>query len=169
MIKRWNHNGNSLKANELWDHTIEAGILIDAKVKRYNDFHMKAAYMAGNDLSFAKKRKVGAVLVDYGNIVGYGFNGTPAGEDNNCEDADGNTLPSVIHAEINLLLKVQTFHLSGMRLFVTKEPCINCAREIIKRRGSFSVYYCDQSQSKPGEGLQVLTGAGLDVYRMAHP
>lgn len=142
------------------------------KAERYHRLHMDFAIRTAK-MSFAVRRKVGAIAVRDGNVLGYGFNGTPAGEDNNCEDAEGNTLPSVIHAEDNLIRKIQksqksqyaTNCLYGVTVYVTKEPCINCARKLMEQ-GVKAVFYKERSKTKHGEGIYFLEEHGIMTYQM---
>ena len=82
--------------------------------------------------------KVGAIIVKDGNIISFGFNGTPAGECNTCE-IDGETKDNVIHAEVNTILKCKQ-PLEGAELYVTHSPCENCA-SLIKSVGIKKVYF----------------------------
>lgn len=123
---------------------------------------MDVAFRAAH-LSFAKKRKVGAIAVHNCNIIAYGFNGTPAGCPNECEGADSNTLPNVIHAEDNLSRKIllQGVNPRYFDIYVTKEPCFDCALILDKFRGLNRLFYKETSGSKPGVGLAVLTKMGV--------
>jgi pyrimidine deaminase RibD-like protein len=132
------------------------------KEARYNAFYMRCAFNAA-ELSFATRRKVGAIAVRHGNIVGFGFNGTPAGAANQCEDECGNTLPSVIHAEANLISKLNMLGiiLSEVSIYVTKEPCKSCAGLIVNEleyldSSSFKLFFAESSKTKPQEGLEHL-------------
>ena len=104
--------------------------------------HMKAAYVYAS-LSYHLRRQVGCVIVKDNTIISIGYNGTPAGEDNNCEYADGKTLPSVIHAEDNAIRKLDLDQdLIGAVLFVTTAPCEKCC-ELILDAGIGHVVYDD--------------------------
>jgi dCMP deaminase len=138
------------------------------KELRYHQFYMGVAFLAAQQLSFAKKRKVGAVAVSEGNIIGYGFNGTPAGEPNECEDEHGNTLPSVIHAEHNLLKKLRPLK-KGFDIYVTKEPCINCADMLAGAYWLNKVYFRENSKSQPNVGVDLLLNAGIPVIWLPPP
>jgi dCMP deaminase len=131
-----------------------------AKEKRYNDFYMDVALRAAQ-LSFANKRKVGAIAVCDGNILAFGFNGRPSGHPNDCEDSNGETLPSVIHAEDNMLRKLNDG--DAYTMYVTKEPCFNCAMMLINRVATRCrhVYYRDRSVSNPDMGLRILYNHGI--------
>ena len=151
-------------------------IIINQKEDRYSQFYMQCTYNAA-ELSYATRRKVGAVAVKDGNILGFGFNGTPAGCDNCCEDSNGETLDSVIHAEDNLLRKlvqlqgvpsIEHLNLDGFTFYVTKEPCINCAELFLKVKGQFELIFKENSKTKPLEGVHHLAKNAPDItiYRM---
>lgn len=96
--------------------------------------HIKAAYTYAA-LSYATKRKVGAVLIKDNRIVSIGYNGTPAGCDNNCEYLDNGKLktsPEVIHAEENVILFAAKDGIAtdGCIMVITHSPCIKCARSM---------------------------------------
>ena len=84
--------------------------------------------------SYCKRRKVGALLVKDRTIISDGYNGTPSGFENICEDEDGVTKPYVLHAEANAITKVAKSGNSseGATLFVTASPCAECAKLIIQ-------------------------------------
>lgn len=99
-------------------------------------------------------------------IVSIGYNGTPPGEDNTCEDSSGAvTLPHVIHAEDNALRKLEDDHTAsdGAALFVTTAPCSSCA-ELIIRRNIGSVFYRDTYRSE--DGIRLLEAAGITVSKI---
>lgn len=153
---------------------------VTEKEQRYHDFYMKMAYEAAK-LSYATRRIVGCLAVRDGNIIGFGFNGTPPGEPNACEDAEGITLPTVIHAEDNLLRKLakdsyNTFagrvNLHRCDVYVTKEPCKNCADLLKNTRGTKRLFYCEDSVSKPLEGIHRLYSELADdfeIFKMEKP
>lgn len=109
--------------------------------------------------SKAEKRKVGAVLVKDRKIISYGFNGMPTGFPNACEDANGKTLPEVLHAELNCLAKCSTSTESSKdsTMFITLAPCIRCAQYIIQC-GVVQVYYFQQNKN---DGLDLLKRANI--------
>jgi dCMP deaminase len=124
--------------------------------ERYKKAHMAAAFVYAS-LSHCNKRKVGCTIVLDDSILSYGFNGTPAGENNCCEDEYGNTKPNVSHAEANALNKIKQRYQSvaGASMFITKQPCIRCAEQIVKNKVS-EVYYCETSRTNNNEGLEYL-------------
>ena len=113
-------------------------------------------------LSHCKRKKVGAIVVKNNMIISDGFNGTPSGFDNNCEDEDGNTNWHVLHAEANAILKVakSTNSCKGSTLYLTLSPCKECAKLIHQSgisRLVYSVKYKDIS------GLNFLRKAGVKI------
>jgi len=93
-------------------------------------------------LSSAKRLKVGAIVIKGETIVSVGYNGTPSGWSNKCEDEEGNTIPEVIHAEMNAIAKLAKSCVSGegSTMFITHAPCIHCAKAIYGA-GISKVYY----------------------------
>ena len=84
-------------------------------------------------LSHCVRSKVGAVLVKDGNIISFGYNGTPSGMDNSCEE-DNVTFPHVIHAECNAILKAAKTgnSVDGSTLYLTLSPCLDCSKLILQ-------------------------------------
>ena len=112
--------------------------------------------------SYCKRRQVGALLVKNNTIISDGYNGTPAGFKNVCEDEDGHTLPYVLHAEANAITKIARSGNSseGATLYVTTSPCIECSKLIIQAgiaRVVFSEYY------RLSDGIDLLREAGIKV------
>lgn len=115
---------------------------------KFREYFMGVARLTGN-LSVANRLKVGAVLVKKGtdghyNILAFGYNGTPPGWDNACEDENKVTKPEVRHAEENLLYKMSKSHESsdGSVVFITHLPCVQCAK-MLHGIGVSAVYYKD--------------------------
>ena len=96
-------------------------------------------------LSLAKRNKVGALLVKDGTIIADGYNGTPTGFENECEDVEGKTKWYVLHAEANAILKVarSTQDCRGSTLYLTLSPCRECAK-LIAQAGIKRVLYLEQ-------------------------
>jgi dCMP deaminase len=90
-------------------------------------------------LSRCNRARVGALIVKEGNIISFGYNGTPGGLQNDCEDCSGNTYKHVIHAEANAILKAGV-NCKGADLFMTLSPCTECCK-LIKQSGIRKVYY----------------------------
>lgn len=112
--------------------------------------------------SYCKRRKVGALLVKDRMIISDGYNGTPSGFENVCEDEDGVTKPYVLHAEANAITKVaQSGNSSkGATLYVTASPCLECAKLIIQS-GITRVVYRDAYRLD--DGVNLLRRAGIEV------
>jgi dCMP deaminase len=112
--------------------------------------------------SYCKRRKVGALLVKDRTIISDGYNGTPSGFENICEDENGATKPYVLHAEANAITKVAKSGNSseGATLFVTASPCAECAKLIIQA-GIRRVVYRDAYRLT--DGLDLLKRAGIEI------
>lgn len=112
--------------------------------------------------SYCKRRQVGALLVKEKMIISDGYNGTPSGFENNCEDANNLSKPYVLHAEANAISKVARSSNSsdGATLYVTASPCIECAKLIIQA-GIKRVVYGEQYRLV--DGLELLERAGIEV------
>ena len=121
------------------------------------------------DLSHAKRLHVGAIVVKDDRIISIGYNGMPAGWDNNCEDVleDGSlkTKPEVLHAESNAIAKLAKSNDSGAGadLFVTHAPCIECAK-LIYQSGISRVVYGAQYRSH--DGVEFLKASGVIVEQI---
>lgn len=117
-------------------------------------------------LSSARRLQVGAIVVRDDRIISIGYNGMPAGWDNNCEhlqeDGTLKTRPEVLHAEMNALMKLARSHESGLDadLFITHSPCMECAKGIYQA-GINRVYYGTQYRSR--EGIQFLKQSNIEV------
>ncbi len=125
--------------------------------KRY--MHM-AQIWAEN--SYCERRKVGALLIKDKMIISDGYNGTPSGFENICEDEFNKTKAYVLHAEANAITKVARSHNSsnGATLYVTASPCIECAKLIIQA-GITRVVYGELYHMQ--DGLELLQRAHIDV------
>lgn len=101
-------------------------------------------------LSHCQRSKVGAVIVKDNNIISFGYNGTPASIDNCCERNDV-TVPEVIHAEMNAILKAAKtgYSVDGASLYLTLSPCVECAK-LILQSGIKRVLYLDQYRKTDG-------------------
>ena len=117
-------------------------------------------------LSKAKKLQVGCVIVRDNRILSIGYNGTPSGWDNCCEE-DGKTKPEVLHAEANALMKLCSSTESSLRatLFVTHTPCIECAK-LIYQAGISQVYYINEYNATKGCGKEFLEKAGIKICQV---
>ena len=114
--------------------------------------------------SYCKRRKVGALLVKDRVIISDGYNGTPSGFENICEE-DGVTKPYVLHAEANAITKVAKSGNSseGATLYVTASPCLECSKLIIQS-GIKRVVYRDEYRLT--DGIDLLRRAGIEVERV---
>lgn len=112
--------------------------------------------------SYCKRRKVGALVVKDKMIISDGYNGTPSGFDNVCEDSRDLTLPYVLHAEANAITKLarSSNNSDGSTLYVTASPCIECAKLIIQA-GIKRVVYAEKYRLE--DGIALLQRAGIEV------
>lgn len=112
--------------------------------------------------SYCRRRQVGALIVKDKTIIADGYNGTPTGFENVCEDENGQTYPYVLHAEANAITKIARSGNSaeGATLYVTDEPCIECAKLIIQA-GIRRVVYAREYRLH--DGLALLQRAGIEV------
>ena len=115
--------------------------------------------------SYCTRRKVGALLVKDRMIISDGFNGTPAGFENICEDpSTGKTKPYVLHAEANAITKVAKSgnNSDGAILYVTDAPCVECSKLIIQAGIKRVVYMIEYSVK---DGIELLRRAGIEVCK----
>ena len=112
--------------------------------------------------SYCKRRQVGALVVKDKMIISDGYNGTPSGFENVCEDEEGITKPYVLHAEANAITKLARSgnNSEGSTLYVTASPCIECAKLIIQA-GIRRVVYAEKYRLT--DGIDLLTRAGVEV------
>lgn len=115
--------------------------------------------------SYCQRRKVGAIIVKNSMIISDGFNGTPSGFENVCEDEDGTTKPYVLHAEANAITKVARSNNSsdGATLYITASPCMECSKLIIQagiRRVVFHELY------RITDGINLLERAGVECVHI---
>ena len=115
--------------------------------------------------SYCKRRQVGAVIVKDRMIISDGYNGTPSGFENICEDENGVTKPYVLHAEANAITKVAKSGNSsqGATLYVTASPCMECSKLIIQA-GIKRVVYKDEYRLT--DGVDLLRRAGIEVEKI---
>lgn len=116
--------------------------------------------------SYCRRRQVGALLVKDQMIISDGYNGTPAGFTNVCEDEDGSTKPYVLHAEANAITKVARSGNSseGSTLYITVSPCMECSKLIIQagiKRVVFNELY------RLSDGLDLLANAGVECIHIS--
>ncbi|MBQ6287188.1 MAG: dCMP deaminase family protein [Bacteroidales bacterium] len=115
--------------------------------------------------SYCKRRQVGALIVKDKMIISDGYNGTPSGFENICEDENGVTKPYVLHAEANAITKVAKSGNSsqGATLYVTASPCLECSKLIIQS-GIKRVVYKDEYRLT--DGVDLLRRAGIEVEKI---
>ena len=133
----------------------------DPKQKKYDVTYLKMAHEWGN-LSDCERRKVGALIVKNNRIISDGYNGTPSGFENFCEDDDGYTKWYVLHAEANAITKVasSTQSCDGATLYITLSPCKQCSKLIYQAKIKRLVYAV---QYKDTSGIEFLKKAGVIV------
>ncbi len=147
--------------------------------QKYIDLYMDWARRAA-ELSHARRLHVGAVVVKDDTVISYGYNGMPAGWDNNCEEevvvavVDGvpqreikelRTKPEVLHAESNAIAKLARSHNSGVGadIFVTHAPCLDCAK-LIYQSGISRVWF--GNQYRDNSGIDFLQKSGIEVNKI---
>lgn len=121
--------------------------------------------MIWSENSYCQRRQVGCLVVKNNSIISDGYNGTPSGFENVCEDETGVTKPYVLHAEANAITKLARSHNNseGATLYVTDSPCIECSKLIIQsgiKRIVFSRQY------RLTEGIDLLRRAGLEIVHL---
>lgn len=134
------------------------------KQHRYDVAYLRMA-QEWSQLSYCKRRKVGALIVRDRMIISDGYNGTPSGFENFCEDDEGYTKWYVLHAEANAILKVagSTQSCAGATLYITMSPCQQCSK-LIHQSGIKRVVYLEAY--KDDSGLQFLQKAGVTVEQI---
>ncbi len=134
---------------------------MDNKQKLLDQRYMRMARIWAEN-SYCERRKVGALLVKDKMIISDGYNGTPSGFENKCEDENNVSKPYVLHAEANAITKVARSHNSseGATLYVTASPCVECAKLIIQS-GIKRVVYGEEYRIM--DGVELLERAGISV------
>jgi len=131
------------------------------KLIKYDRAYLRIAREWGQ-LSYCVRKKVGAIIVKDRMIISDGYNGTPSGFENCCEDEDNLTKWYVLHAEANAILKVarSTQSCEGATLYITMSPCKDCSK-LIHQSGIKRVVY--QQSYKDNSGIDFLIKAGVTV------
>ena len=134
---------------------------MEDKQTKYDKAYLKMALEWG-ELSYCKRRKVGALIVKDKMIISDGYNGTPSGFENICEDDEGYTKWYVLHAEANAIAKVSssTQSTNGATLYITLSPCKECSK-LIFQSGIKRVVY--NKKYKDTSGLEFLEKAGVET------
>lgn len=134
------------------------------KLNKYDKAYLRIAREWGQ-LSYCQRKKVGAIIVKDKMIISDGYNGTPSGFENCCEDEEGTTKWYVLHAEANAILKVakSTQSCDGATLYITMSPCKDCSK-LIHQSGIVRVVY--QNGYKDLAGIDFLKRAGVEVIQI---
>ncbi len=137
------------------------------KQARYDKAYLRMATEWAK-LSHCKRRQVGAIIVKNNIIIADGFNGTPSGFENCCEDSNGKTHWYVLHAEANAILKLAKSNNRGQNstLYITLSPCKDCSK-LILQAGIKRVVYINSY--KDSEGIDFLSKAGIEVVQIENP
>lgn len=136
--------------------------LLEGRSKSAVDYRYLRMARIWAENSYCKRRQVGALVVKDKMIISDGYNGTPSGFENVCEDEEGITKPYVLHAEANAITKLARSgnNSEGSTLYVTASPCIECAKLIIQA-GIRRVVYAEKYRLT--DGIDLLTRAGVEV------
>jgi dCMP deaminase len=131
---------------------------------RYDSAYLRMAQQ-WSKLSHCQRKQVGAIIVKDEMVISDGYNGTPAGFDNCCEDDEGNTHWYVLHAEANAILKVakSTNNCKGATLYLTLSPCKDCSKLVLQAGINRVVFI---NAYKDTEGVDFLKSAGVDVSQI---
>ena len=140
--------------------------MTEKKQLKYDRAYLKMAFEWGK-LSHCKRKQVGALIVKDRMIISDGFNGTPSGFDNCCEDDSGATKWEVLHAEANAILKVasSTQSANGATLYITLSPCPQCSK-LIHQAGIKRVVYANAY--KDASGIDFLDKAGVEIMHLPY-
>jgi len=136
------------------------------KQLKYDSAYLKMAFEWGK-LSHCERKQVGALIVKDRMIISDGFNGTPSGFKNCCEDEDGVTKWEVLHAEANAILKVasSTQSCKDATLYITLSPCKHCSK-LIHQAGIKRVVYAKEYRDR--SGLDFLIKAGVELMHLSN-
>ncbi|MAP81789.1 MAG: CMP deaminase [Aequorivita sp.] len=137
----------------------------DSKQRKYDVAYLRMA-LEWSKLSYCKRRQVGALIVKDKMIISDGYNGTPTGFENICEDEEGYTKWYVLHAEANAILKVasSTHACQGATLYITMSPCKDCSK-LIHQAGIKRMVYLNEY--KDNSGITFLKKAGVSVQKIS--
>lgn len=133
-------------------------------VTKYDRAYLRMA-KEWSSLSYCNRKKVGALIVKDRMIISDGFNGTPSGMENCCEDAEGRTHWYVLHAEANAILKLakSTHTAEGATLYLTLSPCRECSKLILQSGIQRLVYIAEYSDTS---GVNFLKEHGIEVLKV---
>ena len=134
------------------------------KQNKFDKSYMEMAFVWANN-SYCERRKVGALIVKDRMIISDGYNGTPSGFENVCEEENNTTKPYVLHAEANAITKVAKSNNSsnGATLYVTDSPCMECSKLIIQSGIKRVVY---SREYRITDGLDLLKRAGIELVKL---
>ena len=139
-------------------------MIMENKDKKQHELDLRSMRMANiwAENSYCERRKVGALIVKDKMIISDGYNGTPSGFENVCENEDGFTKPYVLHAEANAITKIarSNNNSNGATMYVTASPCIECAKLIIQS-GIKRVVYGEKYRLT--DGIDLLERAGIET------
>ncbi|MBE7629825.1 deoxycytidylate deaminase [Tenacibaculum piscium] len=140
--------------------------MLGKKQLKYDKAYLKMAKEWGK-LSHCKRKQVGAIIVKDRMIISDGYNGTPSGFENYCEDEEGYTKWYVLHAEANAILKVaaSTQSCKGATLYITLSPCQQCSK-LIHQAGIKRVVYAEDY--KDTSGIDFLEKAGVKIIHLPY-
>ena len=138
--------------------------MTEKEQERYDKAYIRMA-LEWAKLSHCNRKKVGAIIVKNKMIISDGYNGTPSGFDNCCEDENGETNWFVLHAEANAILKTagSTHDCSGSTLYLTMSPCKDCSK-LVHQAGISRLVYINEY--KDISGVEFLKEAGVEVCRI---
>ena len=141
-------------------------IMDTEKQKKFDQRYLEMARIWAQN-SYCQRRQVGALVVKNGMIISDGYNGTPSGFENICEDDNGVTKPYVLHAEANAITKLarSSNNSDGATIYITASPCIECAKLIIQS-GIKRVVYGEKYRLM--DGIDLLERAGIEVEYLEH-
>ncbi len=134
------------------------------KQLQFDKSYLEMAFVWAKN-SYCKRRQVGALIVKDRMIISDGYNGTPSGFENICEDENGKTKPYVLHAEANAITKIakSSNNSNGATMYVTTAPCIECAKLIIQA-GIRRLVYKDSYTVR--DGIDLLERVGIEIINM---
>ena len=137
------------------------------KQNKYDTAYLRMA-LEWAKLSHCKRKQVGALIIKDGMIISDGYNGTPSGYENECEDEEGLTKWYVLHAEANALMKLARSgnYSKGATLYITMSPCKECSK-LIHQAGIERIVYINHY--KEDAGLKFLKECGLEIMHIEDP
>jgi len=135
-----------------------------SKQSKIDKLYIRMAYVWAEN-SHCSRSKVGCLIVNNRTIISDGYNGTPSGFDNQCEDCDNKTVPTVLHAEANAITKIakSTNSSDGATLYVTLSPCFDCAKLIIQA-GIKRIVYSEEYRNT--DSFKLFEEAGIEIKQI---